>query len=204
MSETPQVGPPAWGGFDLAPGLLLAAPSLHDPNFEKTVVLLGRHDGEGALGWVINGKEIVPVDELLRGSEVLPATLALPDVPSFRLPARVGGPVAPATGWLLYRRRPEPLPGEMELGPELGISGEANAFLALAEPGGPTEFRLVLGCAGWAPGQLEAEISAGAWLPATLDADLLFETSGAATWEKAYQRSIGALPAVFSSKPAKA
>jgi putative transcriptional regulator len=198
------VGPPAWGGFDLAPGLLLAAPSLHDPNFEKTVVLLGRHDAEGALGWVINGRELASVDELLRGSEILPATVTLPDLPALRLPARVGGPVAPATGWLVYRRRAEALPGELEVGDEVGVSGEATAFTALAEPGGPADFRLVLGCAGWAPGQLEAEISAGAWLPATLEADLLFETSGAQTWEHAYQRAIGALPAVFSSKPAKA
>src|SRR4029079_18230922 len=103
MSGTAQVGSPAWGGFDLAPGLLLAAPSLHDPNFEKTVVLLGRHDGEGALGWVINGREIASVAELLRGSEILPESVVLPDAAAFRLPARVGGPVAPATGWLMYR-----------------------------------------------------------------------------------------------------
>jgi len=198
------VGSPAWGGFDLAPGLLLAAPSLHDPNFEKTVVLLGRHGAEGALGWVINGREIAPVSELLRASELLPATLVLPDGAGFRLSARVGGPVAPATGWLIYRRTGNALPGEMELGPEVGVSGEVNAFSALAETGGPGDFRLLLGCAGWAPGQLEAEISAGAWLPATLEADLLFGTFGAGTWEQAYQRAIGALPAVFSSKPAKA
>jgi putative transcriptional regulator len=202
--DTPQVGSPAWGGFDLAPGLLLAAPSLHDPNFEKTVVLLARHDEQGALGWVINGREIAPVGELLRASEVLPATLALPDLAGFSLPARVGGPVAPATGWLIYRRIGNALPGEMELGPDLGVTGEATAFAALAQVGTLADFRLLLGCAGWAPGQLEAEIGAGAWLPAAVEADLLFGTFGAQTWEEAYQRAIGSLPAAFSSKPAKA
>jgi putative transcriptional regulator len=184
--------------------LLLAAPALHDPNFEKTVVLLGRHGAEGALGWVINGREIAPVAELLRASDVLPANQPLPERAGFSLPARVGGPVAPATGWLLYRRLAGALPGEMELGPDLAVSGEVAAFSTLAELDGPADFRLMLGCAGWAPGQLEAEISAGAWLPAALEADLLFGTSGAETWELAYQRAIGALPAAFTSRPAKA
>ena len=69
---------------------------------------------------------------------------------------------------------------------------------------GPRDFRLVLGCAGWGPGQLEAEISAGAWLPAPLTADLVFDTLGDGTWDDAYQRTIGAIPAAFSSNPAKA
>jgi putative transcriptional regulator len=189
---------------DLAPGLLLAAPSLRDPNFEKSVVLLGRHDGEGALGWVINGREIAPVGELLRASELVPNQLSLPDLPGLRLLARVGGPVAPSTGWLVYRRAGPALPGELEVGPDVGVSGEALAFAAVAQGVGPSDFRLVLGCAGWGPGQLEAEIRAGAWLPAAFTADLVFDTLGAGTWEQAYRRTIGAVPAAFSSKPAKA
>jgi putative transcriptional regulator len=191
-------------GFDLAPGLLLAAPRLHDPNFEKTVVLLGRHDGDGALGWVINGREIAPVGDLLRASEILPSDLVLPDSASFSLMARVGGPVAPSTGWLVYRRSVLAMPGEMQLGEDLGVTGEASAFAALTRGSAPEEFRLVLGCAGWGPGQLEAEISAGAWLPASLASDLVFETFGPETWEGAYQRTIGAAPSAFTSKPAKA
>jgi putative transcriptional regulator len=191
-------------GQDLAPGLLLAAPSLHDPNFEKSVVLLGRHDGEGALGWVINGKEIAAVGELLKASELLPTRLDLPDLPGLRLLARVGGPVAPSTGWLVYRRTATALPGEIEIGPDVGVSGEALAFAALAQGVGPSDFRLILGCAGWGPGQLESEIRAGAWLPAPMTADLVFDTLNAGTWEEAYQRTMGTMPAAFSSKPAKA
>ncbi|HET8647399.1 MAG TPA: YqgE/AlgH family protein, partial [Vicinamibacteria bacterium] len=164
---------------DLAPGLLLAAPRLNDPNFEKTVVLLGRHDDQGALGWVINGRELAPVAELLRASELFPAEMKFPAGRAFSRIACVGGPVAPATGWLVYRRMPDPLPGELELGAELAVTGEASAFNALVAGDGPSEFRLVLGCAGWAPGQLESEISAGAWLPAGLEVDLLFDSTAA-------------------------
>jgi putative transcriptional regulator len=189
---------------ELAPGLLLAAPSLHDPNFAKTVVLLGRHDGEGALGWVINGQELAPVAELLRASELFPADTMFPPGECFQQIARVGGPVAPATGWLVYRRLSEAMPGELTLGPDLAVTGEASAFSALVRGQGPPDFRLVLGCAGWGPGQLETEISEGAWLPAGLEVDLLFGGSEQGIWDEAYQRAIGAVPAVFSSRPAKA
>jgi hypothetical protein len=81
----------------------------------------------------------------------------------------VGGPVAPATGWLMYRRLPRALPGEMALGPDLAVTGEASALL-----------------------------------PAGLEVDLLFGHTGNSVWDEAYQRAIGAVPAVFSSRPAKA
>jgi putative transcriptional regulator len=189
---------------DLAPGLLLAAPSLHDPNFERTVVLLGRHGGEGALGWVINGRELMSVRELFTSSELVPEGTTIPDLPAFGRTACVGGPVAPAAGWLMYRRMPEALPGEIPVGPDLAVSGELAAFDAVLRGGGPTEFRLVLGCAGWAPGQLESEISTGAWLPATVDVDLVFAPNLEAAWDEAYHRSVGAEPAAFTSRRGKA
>src|SRR3954471_19814125 len=95
---------------DLAPGLLLAAPSLHDSNFERRVVLLGRHGGDGALGWVINGRELMPVSELLRTSDLMPPEDALPESEAFARSACVGGPVAPAAGWLIYKRQADALP----------------------------------------------------------------------------------------------
>jgi putative transcriptional regulator len=189
---------------DLAPGLLLAAPSLHDPNFEKTVVLLGRSGEDGALGWVINGRELMTVSELLSTSDLVPEGSSLPPVEGFKHFARVGGPVAPAAGWLLYRRLPEALAGEMALGPELAVSGELSTFTDLLKGGGPQEFRLVLGCAGWAPRQLEAEIGAGAWLPAAVDADLVFETPLDEIWDEAYRRTVGAGPAAFTNPHGRA
>jgi len=49
----------------LAPGLLLAAPPLADPNFDKSVVLLASHGDEGAFGWVLNGRPLMSLSELL-------------------------------------------------------------------------------------------------------------------------------------------
>lgn len=191
------------GTIDLAPGLLLAAPSLHDRNFNKTVVLLGRSGEDGALGWVINGRELMSVRELLESSELLGPEVAVPAGGAFARAACVGGPVAPASGWLIYHRGANPLPGEIALGPDLGVTGEMAAFTAVMQGDGPTDFRVVLGCAGWGPGQLEAEIGAGAWLPAPVEAPLVFD-AGDAVWDRAYHMSVGAAPAAFTSKRGKA
>jgi putative transcriptional regulator len=189
---------------DLAPGLLLAAPSLQDPNFERRVVLLGKHGADGALGWVINGRELMPVGELLLASQLMSEADSLPESPVFSRLACVGGPVAPAAGWLVYRRQPAALPGEIAVGPDIGVSGELAAFSTELGGGGPTLFRLLLGCAGWAPGQLESEISAGAWLPASVDADLIFDIQLDGIWDGAYHRSVGADPANFTSRRGQA
>jgi putative transcriptional regulator len=184
--------------------MLLAAPSLRDPNFVHSVVLLGRSGDEGALGWVVNGRELMSVRELLTSSDLLALGQAVPDTPSFGSAVRVGGPVAPTAGWLLYRRLATPLAGEIAVGADLGVTGEMAAFNALLQGHGPTEFRMLLGCAGWAPGQLEAEIGAGAWLPATVSPALVMDGQAAFVWDEAYHLAVGTEPAAFSRHRGKA
>jgi putative transcriptional regulator len=189
---------------ELAPGMLLAAPSLRDPNFMHSVVLLGRSGDDGALGWVVNGRELMSVRELLTSSELIPPGTSVPDSPAFASAVRLGGPVAPAAGWLVYRRLSEPLPGEITVGTDIGVTGEMAAFSALMEGKGPADFRMLLGCAGWAPGQLEAEISAGAWLPAPVEAGLVMDSQAAFVWDEAYHLTVGTEPAAFSRHRGKA
>lgn len=169
-----------------------------------SVVLLGRAGEEGALGWVVNGRELMSVRELLTSSDLIPAAQPIPDTPSFASAVRVGGPVAPAAGWLLYRRLREPLPGEITVGADLGVTGELAAFSALLAGRGPADFRMLLGCAGWAPGQLEAEIGAGAWLPAAVAPALVMDAQAAFVWDEAYHLAVGTEPAAFSRHRGKA
>ena len=177
----------------LAPGLLLAAPRLGDPNFERSVVLLGHHDENGALGWVLNGRPLVAVRELLKEADLVPAGVSLPETESFSHHARIGGPVMPGSAWVLFRRgeATQGYAGEHDLGGEYAVTAAREAVEAIARGEGPTEFRLYLGYAGWGPQQLEGEIRAGAWLPATLDPELLMATKSEELWEAAY-RSAGA------------
>jgi putative transcriptional regulator len=181
----------------LAPGLLLAAPRLGDPNFERTVVLLARHDETGALGWVINGRPTGAVGELLVSSRLIPEGVEVPRNTAFNRVARMGGPVSPESGWVLYQRGENPLPGEMDVGESLAVTGDLDALRQVIREG-RDDFRLFVGYAGWSPGQLEGEVRAGVWLPADVDASLVL-TEADDLWEQAYQRTIGAAPGAFVS-----
>ncbi len=183
----------------LAPGLLLASPRLGDPNFDHTVVLLARHDAEGALGWVVNGRALTAVGELLASAGLVPEGVTLPGTPAFARPARVGGPVSPASGWIVHRPADGTLSGAIDAGPEIAVTGDVEALGVVIRGGYAADFRLLLGYAGWGPGQLEAELRAGAWLPADVHGAMLFDTAAEALWNAAYHRTIGAAPAAFTS-----
>ena len=200
----------------IEPGLLLAAPSLGDPNFEGTVVLLGIHDDDdGSLGWIVNGPSIAPAETIIRATELAHGMGKLPD--GFARAARRGGPVAPDSVWILYDRRGNSamLPGSIVIGEEIAVTATAEALTILLDGGGPANFHLLVGYAGWGKGQLSREVSLGAWLPATANAPLLFDTPApsassagsaadehalATLWRRAYADAIGTLPGAFVSK----
>jgi putative transcriptional regulator len=183
----------------IEPGLLLAAPSLGDPNFEGTVVLLGMHDDDGSLGWVVNGREIEEASTIVRATGLVSASDPLPE--GFSRPALSGGPVSPETVWILYRRTESEalLAGSLEIGSEIAVTGAPDALRSLVAGRGPSEFRLLIGYAGWGPGQLTREVVGGAWLPAAADAGLLFDRDTETLWRRAYAQTIGTSPAAFTS-----
>jgi putative transcriptional regulator len=76
--------------------LLVATPSLKDPNFERTVVLLVAHEDGGALGVVLNRATEVPVAEVLEGWGPLAGEPAV---------VFEGGPVQPEAAICLARTR---------------------------------------------------------------------------------------------------
>lgn len=181
----------------IEPGLLLAAPRMGDPNFEGTVVLLGAHEEGGSLGWTLNGANLAGAAEIVRATGLVAAGDTLPAV--FDHEAQSGGPVSPESVWLLYRRAPdaEPLPGSILVGREIAVTSSVDALRELIAGRGPRVVRLLIGYAGWGPGQLEREISKGTWLPTAADAKLLFDEPPATLWQRAYAGAIGTIPAAF-------
>jgi putative transcriptional regulator len=172
----------------LAPSLLLAMPQLMDENFVRTVVLLCKHSEEGALGLVVNrplmttGRVTVNLD---------------PPVSTDReLQVWIGGPVEQERTWILVGQEPDAhdaLSG-VRLSEQLYVSTSPDLLLRLLEPTPPPLARLIVGYAGWGPGQLEAELHASAWLMSDVDRDLLFNTPADRMWEEAIRR-LGADPA---------
>jgi putative transcriptional regulator len=176
---------------ELAPGFLVAAPSLLDPNFRRTVVLLVDHRSEGSLGFVINR----PAGVRLSG---MYEALGLPIGADRRVdaPVLVGGPVAPETGWLVFEHAPASSKAEdiVRVSADIAVSASRELLRTVVQHEGVVgRFSLVLGYAGWGPGQLDEEISQGAWIPVDLDANIVFDAPYEERWTAAL-RSLGIDP----------
>jgi putative transcriptional regulator len=180
---------------NLAPGLLVAAPPLGDPNFDRSVVLLAAHGPEGAFGWIINGRELMSVSELLIRADILKGG---PETPGS---VRVGGPVSPEQVWLVYRteERLLDLEGQFEVGSGITASASRSVLEAVAGGRAPRSLVGLAGYAGWAPAQLENEIRGGAWLPTDVEPSIVFDVPPEQVWHRAYER-IGASPMAFTSR----
>lgn len=134
--------------------LLVAAPALVDPNFDRTVVLMLEHGPEGgALGIVLNRPTATPI------VEAVPDWATLATAPAV---VYLGGPVGLGTLIALARSRTDEAP----LGTESVSEGLVVVDLSLdPEPLAPmvTGLRVWTGYAGWAAGQLEEEVAQDAW-----------------------------------------
>lgn len=179
----------------LAPGLLVAAPPLVDPNFDRSVVLLAAHGPEGAFGWVINGREVMSVEELLGRAE-----LAIVGEPPSGV-VLIGGPVAQEQVWLVYRSGDmvEGYGEQFEVGSGVTASPSRKMLEVIGEGHGPRHLVALMGYAGWAPNQLENEIRSGAWLPTEAHASLVFDVPRDEIWQRAYER-VGATPMSFTTR----
>ncbi len=120
-------------------------------------------------------------------------------------PVLVGGPVQPSSVWILaLDPEGKNREGVLEIGDRLCVTSSRGALdeyaRGLEEHGAgesdPMRRLLLAGYSGWGPGQLEAEIAAGAWLPVSLDEDIVLDVDLDAKWERAYARH-GLSPAAF-------
>jgi putative transcriptional regulator len=136
----------------LAGQLLLASPSLLDPNFVRTVVLIGIHSEDGAMGVVLNRPSTVTVQD---------AVPQLEDVVGALDPVYVGGPVQQSSVVFLAEFLEPSLAGTLVLG-RIGFPAPDAGVQQLSE--GTSRSRVFAGHAGWGAGQLDAEIEGGDWI----------------------------------------
>lgn len=167
----------------LAPGLLLAMPQLQDPNFTRSVVLMIQHGEEGSFGLVVNQPSPIKAVELLESLGM--EWNGDPDAVVWS-----GGPVSPATGWVLH----EPYPGlpaasrlgegaTIDIGPGLALTTSPDALRTIAAAP-PPRIRLLLGYSGWAANQLAAEMARGSWLHADADPSIIFDGAPETMWQR--------------------
>ena len=173
----------------VAPALLLSMPQLNDPNFKQSVVLLCQHSPEGAWGLVLNrptNRAATMVGE--EGSAV-----------GNGLEVWLGGPVELQSGCILVDEMPDE--GDaLRICEGLFLSGSQVYLQRLMKTPRPGRVRLLMGYAGWGPGQLEEELRQSAWLISDVALDIVFDTEAAQMWEAAIRR-LGADPATLQMSP---
>ncbi|MGH9155798.1 MAG: YqgE/AlgH family protein [Acidimicrobiales bacterium] len=170
--------------------LLVATPSLGDPNFDRTVVLLLEHGPEGALGVVLNRPSRTEV------TEPFPGWLAHVSDPPVVF---TGGPVAPSAAIGLARTgRADETDG---WAPLIGRLGSVDLSRDPGDLAVPVEIvRVFAGYAGWGAGQLEAEIGVGAWFVVEATSDDAFSPTPEGLWRSVLRRQRGRL-ALFADAP---
>ncbi len=163
----------------LANQLIIASPALDDPNFARSVALICQHDGEGAMGVLINRPSEYTLGEVLEQMQLQTGDAALRDRPVLS-----GGPVHPERGFVLHDDA-RAWDSTLQVADGLYLTTSRDILEAMAAGHGPDHALVTLGCAGWGAGQLEYELGENAWLTAPADAAVLFDTPLEQRWQKA-------------------
>ena len=167
-------------GAYLGNQLLVAMPSLADPNFSHSVTLVCEHNERGALGIVINR----PLD--MRMSEVLDQlSIKTEDAQLRDMPVLAGGPVQRDRGFVLHRPGVLKWESTMRVSDTLHVTTSRDVLAAMARGDGPAHAVIALGYAGWEAGQLDEELLQNAWLTVPCDDGLIFDLPFEQRWHAA-------------------
>ena len=172
--------------------LLVATPSLVDPNFAGTVLLILDHDDDGSLGVVLNRPSAIAV------ASVLPDWAASVDPPEVLFE---GGPVSPDAALavaLVPDAGTDPI-GFRRIFDRSGIIDLDTPPEVLAPA--ITRMRVFAGYSGWGGGQLQAEIDEGSWYVVDSTVHDIFDADPGGLWSAVLRRQPGSL-AWVSTRPA--
>jgi putative transcriptional regulator len=162
--------------------LLIAAETMGDPRFQNTVLVMVRHNGEGAMGLIVNR----PLGEQPL-AKLLDAIGEKSDGVTGSVPIYAGGPVERERAFVLHSGDYH-VAGTLDITPEVAATGSPEIFHAIGAKTGPGKFIILFGYAGWGAGQLESELAQNAWYTAPVDSKLVFDADRDKLWEHALQR----------------
>lgn len=161
--------------------LLVATPQIAGSCFDKAVIYLCVHNKNGAMGLIINHRvENISFDDLLSQLQIERRDMRKSP------PVHFGGPVETTRGFVLHSR-------DYSLGDTISARGNyaltsnLDILREIADGRGPEKSLMVLGYAGWSPGQLEGEIESGSWIVVPPSEDLVFGADNDAKWANAGQ-----------------
>jgi putative transcriptional regulator len=164
----------------LAGQLLIASPTITDPRFARTVILMVQHDRNGALGIIVNlpveERPMAKVLEMLGESD----TNATGTVRIF-----AGGPVQPQIGFVVHSADYQRAETTVIEG-RLAMTATREILRDIANARGPKKSLVAFGYAGWGPGQLEGERLRGSWFITPAESKLVFDEDRDKVWDLAY------------------
>jgi putative transcriptional regulator len=170
------------GDRGFAGQLLVASEEMKDPRFLETVIYLVRHNAEGTLGLVINRPVAKgPIDDLLKGFGA-PAKGSKREVI-----IHYGGPVGTRQGFVLHSDDVK-LEDTLVVKDGIAMTSDVKMIETIAAGHGPKQALVMLGYAGWAPGQLAAEIKNQAWFLIPADKAIIFGKDADKKWILATER----------------
>ena len=159
--------------------LLIAMPTMTDPNFVRTVTYICEHTDQGALGIVINRPLQMDLADVFQQLSLDAVSSGL----SRQLVLR-GGPVQTERGFVLHEPS-QSWDSTVEVSESIHLTTSQDILAAIAKGSGPKRALMALGYAGWGAGQLEMEMSANAWLSVPGSTAIVFDTPYEARWAAA-------------------
>jgi putative transcriptional regulator len=162
--------------------LLVALPNMKDPRFFESVIYIAKHDREGAFGLVINRVlTTAPIEEVLAGFGI--------DEKGGKgeIAIHYGGPVSPRQGVVLHS---DDIVRETstKVNNGLALTSDPTIIKEISLGKGPRQFLLIVGYAGWAPGQLEEELQHKAWFSIPADKEIIFSKQPEKKWQRAMDK----------------
>lgn len=154
---------------DLTNHFLIAMPAMADPFFSKTLTYICEHNEQGALGLVVNR----PIDLTLKDL-FDQLGISSDDEAAGGLQVMFGGPVQLDRGFVLHQPVGD-WQSTMIVNHEIGLTTSLDILRAIATGNSPKQILVALGYSGWAPGQIEHELSQNAWLTVPASPTIIFE-----------------------------
>ncbi|ATG34404.1 MULTISPECIES: YqgE/AlgH family protein [Phaeobacter] len=180
--------------MDLTGELLIAMPGIGDPRFEHSLILLCSHEDDGAMGLIVNKPAAgVDLSNLLEQLDITPRSAE-----EAALPVRFGGPVETQRGFVLHSPEYKSNVSSLRVADAFSMTATVDVLEDIAMGRGPEQVMVMLGYAGWGPGQLETEIANNGWLTAPATPELVFGLDDLTKWEAAL-RSLGVDPLTLST-----
>jgi putative transcriptional regulator len=178
---------------------LIAMPSMADGNFARSVVYICAHTKAGAMGFMINRPQAVTFADVLLHLNLIDQNdaIMLPDT-TRNFPVQNGGPVESGRGFVLHSEDYHS-DSSIPVSEDILLTATLDIVRAISDGRGPAKATMLLGYAGWGPGQLEREIANNDWLNCAASEELIFDPALSDKYDRALAM-LGVSAATLSSQ----